>query len=68
MDKLDEILNFSESCCKNKMFHMCSIRTKELRDCAMSKCCGYCYKVLECDGVCLKLTEKFSELKNIKLK
>jgi hypothetical protein len=38
--------------CSNQLFNMCKIRTKEERDCAMSKCCGICNKILECKGRC----------------
>jgi hypothetical protein len=64
MGKLEDILEYSESNCDKQMFHMCKVRTKELRNCAMSKCCGYCNKVMECNGVCKILVDKFNYLIN----
>lgn len=48
--------------CENQMYKMCKVRTNEQRNCASSKCCGICYQVTYCKGVCKYLKGHFLDL------
>lgn len=64
MARVDDIEKASEEC-PNQMFHMCKVKTDELRNCPRSICCGFCPKIFECDN-CKHLKDKFEYLKNLK--
>ena len=51
--------------CENYMYNMCKIRTKELRNCVMPRCCSVCNKLDTCIGVCIPMKKIFKELENL---
>ena len=57
---LVELEEFMKNECENHMYLMCKIRTKELRNCALPRCCAICPEVRYCEGVCIILDEKFN--------
>ena len=54
-----EIIEIESDLCEKKTFKMCSDRSISNRNCAMPRCCGICYKILECKGYCKYLSKIF---------
>ncbi len=45
--------------CDKQMWKMCKDRSQHHRKCVLPRCCVICYKIRNCEGVCIYLRKKF---------